>query len=83
MNTIIPVRDVVDQVNRCYLDYAEWPSADDAAIMNAFKYRMEQEAGLRLTFTNSKDRFGRHGYSLEQVELIDEQLYLVWMLRWT
>lgn len=84
MNRLINTRDIIAPLNKCYLDYAEWPiTGADHARMNAFKYYMEANAGLRLSLEPKIDKSnGQYGFSVERAELIDEQLYLVWTLKW-
>jgi hypothetical protein len=82
MNQLLNTQDIISPLNRCYLDYAEWPAGGTSeVVINAFRYSMEQHAGLRLTFTPTTTD-GQFGFRLDSAELIDEQLYIVWLLRW-
>ncbi len=83
MNRLVDPKEIIDSLNKCYLDYADWPiTSNGAAIMNAFKYHMESDAGLRLTIAPETDKLGRYGFGVKKIEVVDDDLYLVWTLKW-
>lgn len=84
MNRLLDPKDIVEPLNRCYLKYHDWPLAGNSQKdMAAFRYHIEDQAGLRVTFAPEVDKMGRYGYGVKQVEVVDEHLYLVWTLKWT
>jgi len=60
----------------------DWPSSGEDRIIG-FKYHVERTAGLRLDLMPKLDRYGRHGYEVMQVAVIDEKKYTMFILRWT
>jgi len=70
-------------LNKCYMSYdPDWPSSGEDRIIG-FKYHVERTAGLRLDLMPKLDRYGRHGYEVMQVAVIDEKKYTMFILRWT
>jgi hypothetical protein len=77
----IDTKIVNSALNRCYLDYdPAWPAGIPDRVPG-FKHHIEQTAGMKLDFTPAV-KGGRLGYELTQVEVIDEQAFLMWMLKW-
>lgn len=72
------------QINKCYLDYDKgWPNVKDQNRVHGFKYHIEQVAGLKLDFVGKIGRDGRFGYELNNVEIIDEPTFTMWLLKWS
>lgn len=69
-------------LNKCYIEYdPDWPSSGEDRIIS-FRYYIEQTAGLRLDLCPKQDRYGRHGYEVVQVAVVDEKKYTMFALRW-
>jgi hypothetical protein len=81
MNRLINPKEITPQLNKCFLDYAECPTKNDT-IINAFKYNVGETGGIRVQF-KVETKEGRYGYAVEKVEIIDEQMFTMWLLRWT
>jgi hypothetical protein len=81
---LIDPKTVSKQINKCYLEYdPEWQYNFREDRVLGFKYYFERSSGLRLDFIPKQDRLGRHGYELQQVAVVDEPKYLMWMLRYS
>lgn len=82
MKTINP-KIIRDQINKCYVNYdPEWTTTGEIRI-GGFKYHIENTAGLKLDVTPSKDRQGRLGYEINQIEIVNEPKFTMWMLKWS
>lgn len=82
MKTLNP-KLVKNQLNKCYLEYdPEWRHNFQEERIYSFKDYMECTAGLKLDFIPKRDTFGRYGYELQQVDVVDESKYLMWLMRW-
>lgn len=83
MNTIDP-KQLNAQINKCYLDYdREWISRPSDARVRSFKYYLERKGGLKLSFRPKTDNVGRIGYTIDQIEIVDDKLFTLWLLRWS
>ena len=74
---------IKEQINNCYDSYdPSWhTNIGNRDIMNSFKYHLEHTAGVNLNF-EVELRQGRLGYKINSVEIVDEQAFMVWMLKW-
>jgi hypothetical protein len=74
---------IIKQLNKCYLDYdPTWQTKFDEHRVLSFKSYIEQHGGLRLVFIRSIKN-GKYGYELQQVAIVDEPKFTMWMLRWS
>lgn len=84
MKTIKP--DLINrQLNKCYLEYdPEWTSNPSSTKIHGFKYHVESTGGMRLDFEPKIDPHTyKHGYKINQVEIVDDPKFTMWLLRWT
>ena len=80
---LIDTKSVNHLLNKCYLEYdLDWPSSGEDRMLG-FRYHIEQTAGLRLDLCPKQDRYGRHGYEVVQVAVVDEKKYTMFALRWS
>jgi hypothetical protein len=84
MNKIIDYKQIKPQLNKCFEHYdPHWTEeVGTARQRNGFKYYLERTAGVRLDF-ETEIRHGQAGYKINKAEVIDESLFLMWMLRWS
>lgn len=71
------------QVNDCFEDYDPlWQDEIGSARQrNGFKYYLERTAGIKLYFENELID-GHMGYKITSVEIVDEEQFILWMLKW-
>jgi hypothetical protein len=83
MKTINP-REIKNQLNNCFESYdPDWKeTVGTARQRNGFKYHVEHTAGIKLDF-EPEVRFGQVGYKINAVEILDEEAFLMWMLKWS
>ena len=83
MKTVNPDR-IRKQINKCYMNYdPEWPTNGDTRI-NGFKYHVENTGGMRLDFEPKIDpRTFKHSYKINQIEIVDEPRFTMWLLKWS
>lgn len=78
------------QLNNCYDDYdPHWEinidfkgKIDTSDSKRGFKYYLEQTGGIRLDFEVKNSHKGSF-YKINSVEIVDEGLFTMWMLRWS
>lgn len=74
----------VNMINRYYLDQALWPlPIGQAALMDGFRYKLEIEAGVAIQMSPSVNKLGQYGFSIDSVEIVDEKLWLMFVLKWS
>ena len=79
MNTINP-KSIKEQINKCYAMYdPEWVYRHGNKLKNGFKYHIEMTAGIRIDIQPN----GGGGYKIDTVEIVDEPVFTMWMLRWS
>jgi len=84
MKTINP-EEIKLQLNNCYDKYdPNWPvTIGSDSTMKGFKYHIEHTAGVKLDFGLYPNKFGKMGYKINSIEIVDEPTFLLWMLRWS
>ena len=82
---IINFDNIKTQLNRCYVSYdPDWlRNVGKENIMNAFKYHLEDQAGLKVDFEVVVDKSNRMGYKMNCIEVVDDEAFMLWMLTWT
>ncbi len=83
MKTINP-KEIKRQLNNCFEQYdPHWQeTVGTARQRNGFKYYIERTAGVKLDF-ETEIRSGQAGYKINAVEILDEEAFLMWMLKWS
>jgi hypothetical protein len=83
MRTINP-KEIKNQLNNCFESYEpHWQDdVGSARQRNGFKYYLEYTAGVKLDF-ETEVRFNRAGYKINSVEIVDEEAFMLWMLKWS
>ena len=81
---LINTKEIKNQINNCYEHYdPHWDHRiGDPTIMNGFKYYLEREAGLKLDF-EVETRNGIVRYKINSIEVVDEEVYMLWLLTWS
>jgi hypothetical protein len=80
MNTIDP-KSIKSQLNKCYNQYdPDWLYRAGEKLKNGFKYHIEQTAGIRIDIQPNTTT---GGYKVESIEIINEPLFTLWMLKWS
>ena len=86
MKGLIEIKDVELQLNNCFKAYdSGWARSilkGDNTSINSFKYHLEMTAGLRMD-CEVEIKNGQVGYKVNKTEVIDEELFTLWMLRWS
>jgi len=87
MKGLVDIKNVEQQLNKCYQAYdPSWQKSifqeGENPSINGFKYHLEMTAGLRLD-CEIKVVNGKYGYKVNKTEIIDEELFTLWMLRWS
>lgn len=82
MKTIHP-KLVKQQLNNCFEAYdPKWQeTVGSARQRNGFKYHLEHTAGVKLDF-ETEIRHGQAGYKINSIEIVDEEAFMMWMLKW-
>lgn len=81
---LISSKEIKKQINDCYEQYDphwEW-HIGNADIIKGFKYYLEREAGLKLDF-EVETRDGIMRYKINSIEVVDEEVYMLWLLTWS
>ena len=81
---IISSKKIKNQLNNCYEAWdPNWErNIGNENLTKAFKYHLEREAGLNLDFeTEMKD--GQLVYKINLIEVVDDEAFMLWMLRWS
>lgn len=81
MKTINP-NTVHGQITDCYMKYDPNWECNGNDRMGGFKHHLENTAGIKLDLI-PEDRFGKHGYKIKQVEIVNEPKFTMWMLKWS
>jgi hypothetical protein len=80
-NTILP------QLNLCYINFDknwDWGISPDEAAVQRFAEHILEDAGLQMIFEFSMvNDVGKYGWKITQLDLVDEQKFTLWMLRWS
>lgn len=80
----IAVKSITDQINRCYLEYdPRWPENLRTETINSFKYYIEHTAGLKLDYRPAINKYGRFGYEIESVEIVDDKKYIMFLVKYS
>jgi hypothetical protein len=80
-NMKVDIKRVTPMLNNAYLAGGySWPAYGDGMIQ--FKHTIERESGLRLKFESSYDPTGRFQYRLDEAEVLDEKLYLLFCIKY-
>lgn len=80
---LIDTKNITKELNKCYMEYDPvWPNSGEDRMLG-FKFHTERTAGLRLDIMPKQDSYGRHGYEVVQVAVVDERKYTMFMLRWS
>ena len=81
---LISVKTIKEQLNNCYESWdPNWKyNIGNTNLDNAFKHYIEREAGLSLDF-EIEMRSGQAGYKINSVEIVDDEAFMLWMMRWT
>ena len=79
VNTIDP-KSIKAQLNKCYGKYdPDWVYRPGSELKNGFKYHIEMTAGIRIDIQPNSGG----GYKIDTVEIVDEPVFTMWMLRWS
>lgn len=80
----ISVKRIRNQLNNCYESWdPNWKyNIGNANLTGAFKYYLEREAGVKLDF-EVELRQGLAGYKINTVEIVDNEAFMLWMLKWS
>lgn len=73
------------QLNRCYVDFDkewEWGRRPSVETMLKFHDYLVEHAGLDIYMGINED-VSKSGYQIHRVQLVNEQQYTLWMLRWS
>lgn len=75
--------EIKEQINNCYDSWnPNWKAnIGDRSIIPAFKYHLEQAAGLKLDF-EIEIRRGISAYKINSIEVVDEEAFMLWILAW-
>jgi len=81
---LINSKEIKKQINDCYEHYdPQWEChIGNADIIKGFKYYLEREAGLKLDF-EVETRDGIMRYKINSIEVVDEEVYMLWLLTWS
>lgn len=81
---IINQKQIKNQLNNCYESWDQnWQyNIGNANLCKSFKYHLECEAGLKLDF-EIEVRLGKMGFKINTVEVVDEEAFMLWMLKWS
>lgn len=84
MNKLLSPKSHKKQINDCYETFdPDWRNHLGQDLwMNSFKYHLEQTGGLRIDFKTVKHNTELF-YEITKMELVDESLYTMWLLRWS
>ena len=76
-------KEIKNQLNNCFKAFdPHWQeTVGTARQRNGFKRYIEQTAGIKLDF-ETEIRSGQAGYKINSIEIVDEPVFLLWMLRW-
>lgn len=77
MRKLANIKELGPAINRCYNDY----HASNGYTTGAFKYYLERIAGLKIEFDAGLASSG--GWRVSKAEIVDEVLYLMWLLKWS
>jgi hypothetical protein len=80
----VNVKEIKEQLNNCYDSWdPNWKqNIGNINFIKAFKYHLEREAGISLDF--EIEMRGRvAGYKINSVEVVDDEAFMLWMLRWS
>jgi hypothetical protein len=80
----ISVKRIKNQLNNCYESWdPNWKhNIGNTNLTGAFKYYLEREAGVKLDF-EIELRLGQAGYKVNSVEIVDDEAFMLWMLKWS
>lgn len=80
---LINPKSITAYINKCYLEYdPEWPVSLPKQKIFGFKYHLERTAGLKLDYT-PKVKYGRYGFEVNQIEVVDDNKYTMFLLRYS
>jgi len=78
----ISTNTITKQLNKCYMEFdPDWPD-DMQYRVPAFKYFMEQIAGVKMEFKPVVID-GEVAYQIDTIEVVDEPKFTMWLLRWS
>lgn len=80
----IDQKEIKNQLNNCYDAWdPNWQyNIGNANLVRAFKYYLEQEAGLKLDF-EVEIKGTQAGYKINQIEVVEPETFMLWKLRWS
>jgi hypothetical protein len=83
MNKLLDPKSHKKQLNNCYTAFdPKWQQhIGQDSWMHSFKYHLEEIGGVRIDFRLIKKDTGWY-YDITTMELVDEPLYTMWLLRW-
>lgn len=78
MKKLIDHTELGPAMRRCYNDYCA-NHADSNGMASAYRYYLEIVSGLKLEF--GYPGHGK-GWQVSKAEVVDEKVYLMWLMRW-
>ena len=83
---LINKEDIALPLTKCYSAFdpmwGKRPGHEIRAVMESFKHYIEREAGVKLNCDISINEHMQYYYKLDRVEIVDENQYLLFLLRW-
>lgn len=78
---------ILPQLNHCYVKFDknwEWGTSPGEDAVTSFVEYIREDAGLQMACEFSKvNDVGQYGWKITQLDLVDEQKFTLWMLRWS
>lgn len=78
---------IIPQLNLCYVNFDknwEWGELPNEISVHRFVEYILEDAGLQMKIELSKvNDVGRYGWKITHLDLVDEQKFTLWMLRWS
>ena len=81
----IDIKSIKGQISNCYEQWdPEWQAhIGDKRVMRGFKSYLEHTAGIKLDFEVLRIENEKTGYTIKSIEIVDDQTFTMWMLKWT
>ncbi len=78
---------IIPQLNRCYIKFDqdwEWGTTPNEAVVQKFVEHIREEAGIDMyVWRGIVNDMEQYGWKINAIELIDEQKFMLWMLKWS
>lgn len=76
--------EIKEQINNCYDRWnPNWLyNIGDRSLIPEFKEHLEQSAGIALDF-EIEIRRNKYGYKINKIEVVNEEDFMMWLLKWT